>query len=155
MASQCCTDLTVNLSNGQAPPPPSALKRAPSDPDKCYGAEEDCPVCLGAIVDGERRRLGCGHHLCASCLESMRAHSHGCCPVCRVGFVDCTEMYEANPCLPPLSHSYWHRRRRYYHRRCRRHRRHNCRRYRYRRRRRATAAAMNATTNAGGIPQRR
>ena len=39
MASQCCTDLTVNLSNGQAPPPPSALKRAPSDPDKCYGAE--------------------------------------------------------------------------------------------------------------------
>jgi hypothetical protein len=63
----------------------SAASSVASAPHSSALSDFDCPVCLDAFCSGERKEpvmFTCGHSVCISCLDQLRA-SHRRCPSCR------------------------------------------------------------------------
>lgn len=58
--------------------------------------EPECPICLSAFV--RPHILNCGHTLCLTCIQSLRAHSpsNACCPECRRIISTLTPNYALN-----------------------------------------------------------
>ena len=46
---------------------------------------EDCPICMERIEDGEKAMTYCGHFFCFKCIQNVYNNYNHNCPLCREG----------------------------------------------------------------------